>query len=161
MEIATTKEYTQDELEEIAKEFKKYGFETTTSHTILKKAFGVPPDIMFILTFIVGMTAGEFVSGFFKKMGGDTWDLLKKGIKEVFKRKKEGMSPRILIIIPISKNGKITCLTEVESEKELDQALNSLPEFFEKNQLKIKDVDYFVPIYYEKESGWYLRTIPS
>lgn len=161
IEIKTTREYTQNELREMINEFEKYGFKATASHGILKKALEVPPDVMIILTFVLGMTVGEFVAGFFKKMGADTWDLLKKGIKEVFKKKKEEMHPRVLIKIPVSNNDRIMCFIVAESENELEKALDSLPSFFDKSKLKIKDVHYLIPILYNEEDGWHIPVMKA
>lgn len=156
IEINTTKEYTRDELNEMVNEFEKYGFKATIDHGLLKKGLEVPPDVMIILAFVLGMTVGEFVGGFFKKMGADTWDLLKKGIKGFFKKKKEEMHPRVLVKIPVSENDKIMCFITAESEDELEEALDSLPKFFDESKLKIEDVHYFVSILYNKEDGWHM-----
>lgn len=137
-------------------DFEKCGFKATASHGILKKALEVPPDVMIILAFVLGMTVGEFVAGFFKKMGADTWDLLKKGIKEAFKKKKEEMHPRILIEIPVSENDRIICFITAESEDEFEEALYSLPKFLDKSKLKIEEVHYQIPVFYDREDGWYL-----
>jgi len=156
IEIKTTREYTQEELNEMVDEFERCGFKATASVGLLKKGLEVPPDVLIILTFVLGMTVGEFVAGFFKKMGADTWDLLKKGIKEVFKKKKEEIHPRVLIKIPVSENDKIICFIIAENEDEFEEALYSLPKFLDKSKLKIKDVHYQIHVFYDKEDGWYL-----
>ena len=156
VEIKTTREYTQEELNEMVNEFKRCGFGATASVGLLKKGLEVPPDVMIILTFVLGMTVGEFVAGFFKKMGADTWDLLKKGMKEAFKKEKEEMYPRILIEVPVSENDIIICFITTESEDEFEEALNSLPKFLDKSKLKIEDVRYQTHIFYDREDGWHL-----
>ena len=156
VEISTTKDYSQDELDVMISEFGELGFEASADTSLFKKALEVPPDVMLFLIFFLGLAAGNYVAGFFQKMGEDTWDLVKKGVIRLFHKKKDGLNPRIILKIPVSEDDFILGYIVEEDEEEVKKALNSLPVFLEKSKLKIEDVSYFIPIYYDITEGWHL-----
>ena len=161
IEIKTTREYSLDDTKDMKDIFKKFGFQVRVEKTLFKKGMEVSPDIMIVLTFFLGLTVGEFVAGFFKQMGADTWNLLKEGIKKLFNKKKNDLHPRILLKLPFGDNKYMLCFVEVEDESELDNALNVLEEFLKKSKLKIREIKHWLPIIYYPEKGWAPPHIPE
>ncbi len=125
VEISTTSDYSQDELNEMINEFEKLGFAASAKTSMIKKTVDVPPDIMF---YLAGLTVGAFVVGFFQKMGADTWDLVIEGIMSVFQKKKGVMHSRVIVKIPVSSEDFILCYIVVENDDELKKSVTISPQ---------------------------------
>ena len=153
VQIYTTRHYDRDELDEMVFELKKYGFDSTAEVSLLKKSAITTPDIMLVLGYLLGIAAGAYVAGFFKKMGEDTWDHVKMALLDLFDRRNEVGHPRLLIKIPVSEEDYLRCSIVEEDKKEVEKALDSLPQFIEDSEIRIEDVDNFIPLYYY-EGKW-------
>lgn len=161
IEIKITREYSLNDVKSMKDVFEKFGFQVSVEKTLFKKGIEVSPDIMIVLTFFLGLTVGEFVAGFFKQMGADTWNLLKEGIKKLFNKKKNDSHPRILLKLPLGNSKYVLCFVEVDDEGELDKALAKLEEFLEKSKLRIAEITHWLPIIYYPEKGWAPPHVPE
>jgi hypothetical protein len=161
IEIKTTREYSQDDLKNMKDIFQKSGFQVSAEKTLFKKAIEVPPDIMIVLSFFLGLAGGAYIAGFFKQMGADTWNLLKEGIKKLFNKKKDDLHPRILLKLPSGDDKYVLCFVEVDNENELDEALTTLEEFLEKSKLRRSEIKNWLPIFYYPDKGWVLPLRPE
>ena len=157
VEIHITNDYTESEQDSMVKELEELGFEVSSIDTsLIKKGAAVPPDVMLVLQFLLALAVYDFVSGFFKQMGAQTWNLIIEGLMRLFNTKKDQGNPRLKIKIPISNSTFILCSIIAENEEELKEALITLPKFIESSALRIDEVDYFIPVYYNPDDKWFI-----
>ena len=155
VEINTTPDYTKDELDEMVSATKKYGFHATTKSSMVKKSGIATPDILLCLKYLLAVAAGAYVYGFFQKMGEDTWDHVKMALLNLFERGNAVGKPRLIVKIPVSEKDYLLCYIVENDKNEVEKALDALPQFIEDSEIKIEDVDYFIPLYYY-EGKWKL-----
>lgn len=150
VQIHTTRHYERDALDGMVSDLKKHGFDAMAEVSLFKKAAVTTPDIMLVLGYLLGLAVGAYVAGFFQKMGEDTWDHVKEALLELFERRNEVGHPRLLVKIPVSEEDYLLCSIVENDKKEVEKALDSLPQFIEDSEIKIEEVDYFIPLYYYK-----------
>jgi len=63
--------------------------------------------------------------------------------------------------MPVSEDAFVLGYILTDDEDVVKKALDSLPEFIEESKLKVSDVDYFIPIYYDAEKGWHFPPVPD
>lgn len=130
IQVITSEDFDDSELKEIQGLFKEAGYEAEVDNEgmLIKSAEQLPPAIWIF----IGMAAGAYFTGFFQKAGSDAWDKMKECIKKLKAKRKKGQATQVRLHLEFGDH-KITIIPMPDDAKELEIALEFLPEYLDKN----------------------------